>query len=341
MKIAIITNVEGRKGLWRDGLILERTLLAAGHEPTVIHWRDDSVRPKWDGYFDAVLFCEVCEPWYYPLRRPGGLLIRKVNPEWEQPHKLVETERFDLILCKTRDAFRIGPWKAKAKIVGFESEDIGLSHRAFPPGPVQFLHPAGGSIARGTVAVLTAWGEVAGSLPRECRLHVVDPPGTRYVEQAIGSLPRVTIANRMPEEAFRALQRRCAVHVIPSEYEGFGHLFWEALSAGATVLGTDGPWWAEARGAYTAVASQAGHPRALATLRSVHVPALAAAMLAAAEAGPVYRPEARARFLAERDRFRARLPRVLERACAISTRRLAAATTSRTAAASTSPAVPS
>lgn len=315
MRVAIVTNMTSQKGLWRDGLILERALIAAGHEPQLVDWRDTEAPARWRGAFDAILFCEVIEPGLYPLVKQDGLYLRKVNPEWEIPNKIEETtRRFDVVLCKTVDAYRLGPWKDKAHVMGFESEDVGEGD--FPGrGAPQFLHPCGGSIARGTLPVLEAWRLAVehGQIPPASKLHVVDPPDTRYVQTAIAGCPGIVVANRLPEHRLRELQRHCAVHVIPSEYEGWGHLFWEALSTGALVIGTDGPWWQEARGAYEAIPSRPGHHRNLAPLRHVEVGALRTALAAAAHRPPLFVPQARARFLARRAAFRARLPRLLER----------------------------
>ena len=111
MRVAIVTNITSQKGLWRDGLILERALQAAGHDSLMVDWRDAEAPARHKAAFDAVLFCEVLEPYFYPLVKRGGHVLRKVNPEWELPCKIETTarEEVDLVLCKTVDAYRLGP----------------------------------------------------------------------------------------------------------------------------------------------------------------------------------------------------------------------------------------
>jgi len=49
------------------------------------------------------------------------------------------------------------------------------------------------------------------------------------------------LATRISHARLRHLQNECAVHVCPSEVEGFGHTLMEAMSCGAVLITTGAP----------------------------------------------------------------------------------------------------
>jgi glycosyltransferase involved in cell wall biosynthesis len=54
-----------------------------------------------------------------------------------------------------------------------------------------------------------------------------------------GNVKRLT--SRVSDGQLHRLQNMCAVHVCPSEVEGFGHTLMEAMSCGAVLITTDAP----------------------------------------------------------------------------------------------------
>ena len=58
-------------------------------------------------------------------------------------------------------------------------------------------------------------------------------------ESSAGNIKCLT--SRITDRHLHRLQNECAVHVCPSEVEGFGHTLMEALSCGAVLVTTDAP----------------------------------------------------------------------------------------------------
>lgn len=310
MKCLILANAIDQKGLARDAAILSRTLAALGHEPSVIDWRDHGEIDAARGRFDAVFVFEVLEPDQRRALAPGGKLFYVPNPEWDVPAKALVLPQVDRVLCKTMDAANVGPWDGKARFLGFESDDLG--EPAFAE-PLEYFHAAGSSITRGTAAVLRAWScAITIGLPPGAKLVISQPPPNGEVRELLVTTPRIEVyPERLADHRFNELRRRAAVHIVGSEYEGWGHLFWEALSLGAHVIGTDGPWWDEARGAFAPVKATRTGKRCLATQLAIDSRALASAMVEAAHAR-IESATARACFERARDGFRARFAAFME-----------------------------
>lgn len=230
MRVALITNTDGGKGLQREAELLASLLSGAGHTPTPVHFIKGRTPPH--NAFDLAIFLETgsaresrffdCAPrrWLIP------------NPEWWNPADSLDP--FERVLCKTGDAERIFRQRPdggdRVRFIGFESRARG----AFTPGrQLGFLHVAGGSTLKGTQAVLDAWAQ-----------HGVEHPLT-VVTFVPGSFqwPRCSaikaITSRITDAHLADLLRSIPVHLQPSEYEGFGHVIYEGLSVGACVVTTD------------------------------------------------------------------------------------------------------
>ena len=306
MKRALIfTNLREKKGLYVDALILGERLIEAGYDVTAVDFRD----PMPGGRFDLGLSCEIMPATEQMPIADKHVFI--VNPEWTDESKLARLGEFDRVLLKTPYAATVADWGPRATFVGFESIDVGPLAIGYPDPPVQVLHPCG-SIARGGVAVVRAWKLVcARGLNQGATLHVVDPPPYQELQENLKSSPSTVIHGRLSEPEVRQLQRTSQVHVIPSEHEGHGHAFWEALSCGARVIGSDGPWWSHlAPGAFVRVRSSHIGSRLLSARHIVDIEALAVAIAKALES-PGYVEEARTEFERWRDDFRSRFSRVL------------------------------
>lgn len=222
LSVNLITNFADRKGLWRDGCIIERLLTGWGHTVSRVQFTQREPAPD----ADLNIFLETLRPNFFPL---AGRHWWIPNPEWATPDDLAQLPRLDRVLCKTREAEAIfTPLTAKAIYVGFESED---RYDPAVPRETKVLHIAGNSILKGTQTVLEAWDHYTLPYP----LTVVGD------EQIVKPrhIPNVTYRlGRLEDEELRRLQNAHLIHLCPSETEGWGHTLWEGMSCDAIVLTT-------------------------------------------------------------------------------------------------------
>ena len=309
MRAVILTNVRDQKGLYRDACVLAERLQSRSISTTILDFRDGDRGLR----FDLGIACEIvpselqfswAQEWWW-----------KPNPEWTLPSSLERLlPRFGRVLLKTEWASELADWGPRAVVSGFESLDVGGGGASFEI-PVRALHLCGGSVSRGSVAVVKAWKTLcARGLDLGAKLIVVHPaPTMSELTEHLASLPNGVVLGRLDVEDVRVEQRRAAVHVLASEHEGYGHSFWEGMSCGATVVATDGPWWRAARGAYRAVAATANGSRMLSPRYWVDHESLVEQLGLAVAEGAVYRSDARAVYDTERARFRSVLEDLLLR----------------------------
>lgn len=162
------------------------------------------------------------------------------NPEWLAGRDRRRLAEIDHVLCKTSHAVPIfEALGVQAREIGFTSRDPGMYDDLSRLEP-RFLHVAGRSRQKGTVAVVEAWRrhpewpeltvvQSPASYGGEETAPVDPPPNVRYLREWVAA------------DALRELQQRHAFHVLPSEVEGFGHVLGEALAAGSVVVTTDAP----------------------------------------------------------------------------------------------------
>ena len=135
----------------------------------------------------------------------------------------------DLVLCKTHDAERIfRTLGSKTLFTSFTSED----HKQPEERERAYLHTAGQSTTKGTNTVYNNWRK--------------DFPVMIFTKlREIGSYRSKenirTCFERIPNEIMYTLQNKCIFHLVPSEYEGFGHVIWECKSVGSIPVSTSGP----------------------------------------------------------------------------------------------------
>lgn len=288
----LITNLNNGAGLQRDYEILRALLEGLGHTVYGHDYRDLTMPRHVDIniYFEVLAphtFGRAKEDWFFP------------NSEWYFPNWDLCINRFIHVLCKTQDCLEI--WKKKvgnrAEYVGFESLDF---FQPQVPRQLRFLHLAGRSMTKNTEAVVAAW-----------RNHKLLYPLTvvAYPSQLTGD----EVVRFMNEHTF---------HVMPSLYEGFGHVIHEALGTGGIVITTDAP----------PMRDFPGVPKELLVPVARSIPARAArhyivdplhvadAVHRAAGLPPDklrdFAEQARAGFIAGRDEFRSNLERLVGR-CAI------------------------
>jgi hypothetical protein len=255
--IAIVTNLDNGKGLERDYRLLRSLLEQWGHDVVGVHFqRHGEVRAA-KGWADLAILLEVCEPCLLDVATRRWLVP---NPEWWSPDRTALLGEFEQVLCKTKDALqRFAPLAPRAEYFGFTSED---RHQ---PGVVRarrFLHVAGGSVAKGTNAILEAWARFR--LPYS--LTVVS--SLKFASKA----PNVEFLGRVDTHRLSQLQNVCQFHLCPSEYEGWGHTIHEGLSVGAAVLTSDAPPMNEFAGVAYHIPPARSEQRGLASTALVAAP---------------------------------------------------------------------
>lgn len=250
MKICIASAIANGKGLQRDYELLRAELESAGHVVIGYEIRArGSIGPPPPA--DLVIMLEVVREEALACATRRWVVP---NPEWWFGDELLS--RFERVLCKTHDAVSIfSPLVGhRAIYTGWVADDRrqdGIAKERI------FLHVAGGSRQKGTEAAIAAW-KLRPSWPN---LHVV----ANWLDP--GPLPKNVIHHtRLEEPELRRLQNRAAFHVQPSEYEGFGHVVWEALSAGGVVVVPDAPPLDEIRSAAAKVAIVGQRPQRAAVM---------------------------------------------------------------------------
>lgn len=252
-RINVIYSDNG-SGLSRDALVVQEALRLAGHRvwmtprpprrfPLALNYAPELARQAVRGtkqaivkawarrrrFWDVNIFLEGLVPEYFECARVNGLFPHQ---EWltdEDRHRLRE---IDVVFFKTHHAMSILESEVRtAAFVGFTSpdrRDSGVSPRWDAA-----LHVCGWNPHKGTDAVLAAWTQHPGW------------PHLTVVSQLPSSIPPAgnveLLSTRIADARLRRLQNECAIHVCPSEVEGFGHTLMEAMSCGAVVLTTDAP----------------------------------------------------------------------------------------------------
>ena len=174
---------------------------------------------------DLNIFLESVVEDHLPLARRNWLIP---NQEW-----LPSGDSFigtvDLVLFKTEHARRLLEEKAKrSHFLGFTATDCRLET---PKQKDRYLHVAGWNPHKGTARLVSLWHQRTGW-----------PELTVVAQGPYKSGARVRIeGERLSTRRLRLLQNASAVHVAPSEVEGFGHSLLEALSCGALLITTDAP----------------------------------------------------------------------------------------------------
>jgi glycosyltransferase involved in cell wall biosynthesis len=156
------------------------------------------------------------------LRHKAKINILFPNPEWFFEKQYVK--KFDAIFAKTRHSERV--FKGLGGNVffsSFTSEDKRLDIKK----DNQFIHVAGKSSMKNTDAVFEAWS-------RDSKLPMIFllSQNKKYFTKE-----NINYVNQVVEEGlFDKIFNKCRFHVCPSQYEGFGHYIWEAMSCENVVI---------------------------------------------------------------------------------------------------------
>lgn len=154
-----------------------------------------------------------------------------VNPDFCYG-TLEELKQFDLILCKTKEAFRIFKPINEVYYLGFTSRDCYLP--SIPKNFSRYLHLAGKSPLKGTEEVIETWKRH----PEFSELICV-----KRTENDTIIFPSniQLISHRISSDSLLQFQNGCGIHVCPSKTEGFGHSLVEGMSTGAVVVTINAP----------------------------------------------------------------------------------------------------
>ncbi|ADI38796.1 putative glycosyltransferase [Waddlia chondrophila WSU 86-1044] len=211
-------------GLSTDAAILTEALTAQGAQVRRVDRKSWKVSSA-----DINIFCEHMVPKYFSKAAKNWFIP---NPEWFGQN-LEDLKNIDLILCRTKEVERIfNDLGMKTYFLGFTSPDC------FQPHVVkrsdQYLHLAGNSTYKGTDATVKAW-MANQSFPLLTVISKKKAPPSDLT-------PNVKWEQKyVSKEELLDVLNRSAIHLCPSEAEGFGHYISEAMSCGAVVVTTDAP----------------------------------------------------------------------------------------------------
>lgn len=199
--------------------------------------RQVAARTAWRP-FDVTFFIESVFPEYLPLARRNFLVP---NTEWFRDENLPHLPRLEALLCKTPSAERfLAGLGAPVRPFAWTSPDRGDGTLAAARTPLTCLHISGASVLKGTEAVHDAWLRHPEWPPLTIVRRARDYGGGE--RPPLAAAPNLRIeSGHLPADALRALQRESAVHLIPSQAEGYGHIIAEGMSCGAVVVTTDAP----------------------------------------------------------------------------------------------------
>ncbi|MFT6128266.1 Glycosyltransferase involved in cell wall bisynthesis [Cycloclasticus pugetii] len=155
------------------------------------------------------------------------------NLEWLREATYDLLSEIDLFICKTRSSFEFFNERSlPAVYTSFSS--IRPNSDRYKQKPNTFIHIAGNSTEKGTLALLQLWSKH----PKWPILTVVTRDAD-YVHKF--KTNNINLINRFLEQSkLEQLQNESEVHLCPSEAEGFGHYICEPLSLGAIVVTVDG-----------------------------------------------------------------------------------------------------
>jgi len=207
-----ISNLSNGAGLQRNYELLKQALQARGHS---VHGVQFNAKPLVVPPADINIFDEVVTP----------LAFRAAKVQWAMPHPewwfgMWDQYRWDKILAKTHDCERIFQAKVgnRCQYLGWVAKDLA---RPGIPKERKFLHVSGKSSFKNTQAVIFG-------------CHQAGVPLTVVGEKS-GGVARVS------EQELIHLMNSHFCHVMPSAYEGYGHVLHESQSTGQILITTNAP----------------------------------------------------------------------------------------------------
>jgi hypothetical protein len=224
LKVNIISrNLNNEAGKEVDVAILKEELEKLGHRVRLF----DFLKSQHVTSADINIFLAQFQSDLFPKAKLNWLLA---NPDFCSGSKK-EIEAFDLILCKTEEAFKIfQSITENVYYLGFMSLDC--YQPSVSKDFSQHIHVAGKSKMKGSKELHKVWKKNS------------DFPQLIFIQRDsdLKSTSNMTlITKRVPRDSLLEMQNRCGIHVCPSQTEGFGHYIMEAMSAGSVVITTDAP----------------------------------------------------------------------------------------------------
>jgi len=208
MRFNLISNIANGVGLQQDYELLRRELEKRGHTVQGVQF---NAKPFLITPADVNIFLEVVVPTAFSAAKQQWVVP---HPEWW--FEGWGDYQWDLVLAKTHDCYNIfapkfGP---RCRYIGWLARDL---YNPDIPRERRYLQVAGKSHFKNTTAVREG-----------CQIAGV--PLTLVAEPT-----RVTNTHL----AFMMNSHFC--QIMPSAYEGYGHVLHEALGAGQIVITTDAP----------------------------------------------------------------------------------------------------
>jgi hypothetical protein len=237
--ITIVSSLVGA-GLEREYLLLKALLESNGDYVMGMHYTDmnSQLHPS-----DIMISLEVVAPRTLNLSKENWIIP---NSEWWDSRNDQFLPHFNKVLCKTHDCYDIWSKKVgadKCVYTSFEARDL---YNADIPRELKFLHIAGKSEHKNTEAVLNAWAlpTPGGEQPLPPLTVIARAPKIEapFVNRRLDDMfpeKNVTYHAMVADDKIIELLNSHQVHVIPSMYEGFGHIIHEGLGVGAYVITTD------------------------------------------------------------------------------------------------------
>ncbi|TVR53592.1 MAG: glycosyltransferase family 1 protein [Spirochaetaceae bacterium] len=196
-------------------------------------WLCAALRPFSRDVVDLTVFLQRVFHTYAPASRRSIVIP---NPEWFNPDWAWHLRVVDAVACKTLHAVDLlTRYSRRVEFIGFTSldRDPDALSRIKPTETALWLHHASAGLQKGTQAVLAAWAKHPDWPMLTVLQHKNAPLGADAANVRY-------IARRLSEPEMIEHARRHAVHICPSESEGYGHSLVEAMSCAALVLTTDG-----------------------------------------------------------------------------------------------------
>jgi len=209
----IVSNLTNGVGLQRDYELLRRELEIRGH---IVRGVQFNARPFLVHGADVNIFLEVVNPAAFGAATKQWAIP---NPEWW--FSGWDSYPWDVILAKTRDCERIFKAKVgdKCRYLGWIARDL---YDSTIPKERKFLHVSGKSRFKNTAAV------VLGCHRAGVRLTLIGEP-------------HPAMRQRVNEPELKRLMNSHFCHIMPSAYEGYGHVLHEAMACGQVIITTNAP----------------------------------------------------------------------------------------------------